>query len=144
MSVNNSVVRKRLQNRKSSQQNQPFSQDLLTDPFDFDEAGTFGCERTWRSHHILSPAGLDFSAPDLAIAPRPSTARKANAAGMKKISGRPTVATPRAPVRPPRALPTAVELMKITEAVATAVGSNRCAAMMPSDAKIPQTPPIRI
>src|SRR6202030_4370360 len=100
--------------------------------------------RTWRSHHILSPAGLDFSAPDLAIAPRPSTARKANAAGMKKISGRPTVATPRAPVRPPRALLTAVELMKIAVAVATAVGSNRCAAMMPSDAKIPQTPPIRI
>src|ERR1700693_2648739 len=33
MSVNNSVVRKRLQNRKSSQQNQPSSQDLLTDPF---------------------------------------------------------------------------------------------------------------
>jgi hypothetical protein len=65
------------------------------------------------SHHILSPAGLDFSAPDLAIAPRASTARKANAAGMKKISGRPTVATPRAPVRPPRALLTAVELMKI-------------------------------
>ena len=29
--------------------------------------------------------------------------------------------------RPPRALLTAVELMKITEAVATAVGSNRCA-----------------
>jgi myo-inositol 2-dehydrogenase/D-chiro-inositol 1-dehydrogenase len=37
------------------------------------------------------------------------------------------MATPRPPVRPPRALLTAVELMKIAEAVATAVGSNRCA-----------------
>ena len=54
------------------------------------------------------------------------------------------MATPRAPVRPPRALLTAVELMKIAEAVATAVGSNRWAAMIPSDAKILQTPPIRI
>src|ERR1700728_1514348 len=108
------------------------------------KAGTFGGERTCRSRHLPSPAGPDFSAPDLAIAPRPRTARKANAAGKKKILGRPIVATPRAPVRPPRALLTAVELMKIAEAVATAVGSNRCAAMMPSDAKIPQTPPIRI
>jgi hypothetical protein len=32
-SVNNSVVRKSPQNRKSGQQNQPSSQNLLTDPF---------------------------------------------------------------------------------------------------------------
>jgi hypothetical protein len=33
MPVNNLVVRKRLRNRKSSQQNQLSSHDLLTDPF---------------------------------------------------------------------------------------------------------------
>ena len=84
--------------------------------FDFDAENFAERERTWHSEHILSPAGLDFRAPDLTVAPRPSTARKAKAAGMKKISGRPAVATPRAPVRPPRALLTAVGLMKIAEA----------------------------
>ena len=79
---------------------------------------------------------LDFSKPDLARAAKPITPSNENAAGMKKTSGRPTVATPKPPVRPPRALLRALELMKIAEAVATAVGSKRCAMMIPSDAKM--------
>ena len=87
---------------------------------------------------------LVFSEPDLARAAKPIAARPANAAGMKKTFGKPTVATPKPPVRPPRALLKALELMKIAEAVATAVGSKRCAMMMPRDAKMDQAPPIRI
>jgi hypothetical protein len=52
-------------------------------------------------------------------------ARRGKVAGMKNTCGRPGKATPSPPASPPRAELTAAELMKIAEAVATAVGSSR-------------------
>ncbi|SED25419.1 hypothetical protein SAMN04490356_7645 [Streptomyces melanosporofaciens] len=74
----------------------------------------------------------------------PTTAMSPNAPGRRKTWGGPTAATPSPPAAPPNAELSAAELMKIADTVATALGSSRWAMMIPSAAKTPHTPPMRI